>query len=84
MIDEIYIDFVFKVHIWNTSKFLHTFYNVSYNNNKVRRNIYIFRYIYVNLRPWPRGYPILDMFDPPPAGLQSELIVLDLAKVGLI
>ena len=40
MIDEIYIDFVFKVHIWNTSKFLHTFYNVSYNNNKVRRNIY--------------------------------------------
>ena len=40
--------------------------------------------MYVSVAPWALGFPIPDMFTPPPAGLQPQIVVFDIAKVRLI
>ena len=41
----------------------------------------LFRYLYVNFRPWARNVRILDLYDPPPVALCTERVVIDLARM---
>lgn len=42
------------------------------------------RYLYVNIRPWPKDFEIADPWMAPPCGLATELIVLDLADMEVV
>ena len=44
----------------------------------------IFRYLHVNMRPWVKGAVITDPYNPPPAALSEERIVIDLAKMEVV
>lgn len=39
---------------------------------------FLFRYLYVNSRPWPRGYQIEDPLYPPPIAQEIDIHVIDL------
>ncbi|XP_022197374.2 F-box/WD repeat-containing protein 5 isoform X3 [Nilaparvata lugens] len=39
------------------------------------------RYLYVNSRPWPRGYEIKNPLDPPPIAQEIDLHVIDLVTL---
>lgn len=39
------------------------------------------RYLYVNTRPWPRGYVITNPFQPPPIAQEIDLHVIDLVTL---
>eukprot|EP00090_Calanus_glacialis_P023408 TRINITY_DN36132_c0_g1_i1.p1 TRINITY_DN36132_c0_g1~~TRINITY_DN36132_c0_g1_i1.p1 ORF type:complete len:159 (-),score=31.37 TRINITY_DN36132_c0_g1_i1:18-494(-) len=43
-----------------------------------------FRYLHVNMRPWPKGAIITNPHKPPPAALRVERVVLDLAKMEVV
>ena len=44
----------------------------------------IFRYMHINMRPWDKGAVITDPYNPPPAALSVERIVIDLAKMEVV
>lgn len=39
------------------------------------------RYLYVNSRPWPRGYMIKNPLDPPPIAQEIDIHVIDLVTL---
>ncbi|XP_074661844.1 F-box/WD repeat-containing protein 5-like [Tubulanus polymorphus] len=39
------------------------------------------RFLYVNSRPWPRGYIIVDPYDPPPIAQEIDIHVIDLTTM---
>jgi len=42
------------------------------------------RYLYVNIRPWPKDFEITDPWIAPPCGLATELVVVDLAAMQVV
>lgn len=42
------------------------------------------RYLYVNTRPWPRGYIITNALDPPPIAQEIDIHVIDLMSLKLV
>lgn len=45
------------------------------------RIMYIIRYLYVNTRPWPRGYVITNPLQPPPIAEEIDIHVIDLVTL---
>ena len=39
---------------------------------------FFFRYLYVNSRPWPKGYNVQDPLTPPPIAQEIDIHVIDL------
>ena len=42
------------------------------------------RYLYVLVCPWPKDFEIADPWMAPPCGLETEIIVVDLAVMELV
>jgi len=42
---------------------------------------YISRYLYVNTRPWPKGYVITNPLQPPPIAQEIDIHVIDLVTL---
>lgn len=48
-------------------------------NNVLR--MFVIRYLYVNTRPWPRGYVITNPLQPPPIAQEIDIHVIDLVTL---
>lgn len=43
--------------------------------------MYVPRYLYVNTRPWPKGYVITNPLQPPPIAQEIDIHVIDLVTL---
>lgn len=44
-------------------------------------DFFLFRYLYVNSRPWPQGYVIENPLTPPPIAQEIDIHVIDLCTL---
>ena len=44
----------------------------------------MWRYLYVNMRPWPANVVITDPYQPPPVAFSVERVVIDLARMEVV